>query len=53
MDGNAPSGANFKRAKILWELGLHIAGNPETKYGGNRDMRITVGSGSGENFRPG
>lgn len=47
-----PSGANFKRAKILWELGLHIAGNPETKYGGNRDMQITVGSGSGENFRP-
>jgi TRAP-type uncharacterized transport system substrate-binding protein len=47
-----PVGANFKRAKILWELGLHIAGNPETKYGGNRDMCIAVGSGSGEDFKP-
>ena len=47
-----PVGANFKRAKILWELGLHIAGNPATKYGGNRDMCITVGAGSGESFRP-
>lgn len=47
-----PSGANFKRTKILWELGLHIAGNPETKYGGNRDMCITVGSGAGETFQP-
>ena len=43
-----PFGANFKRTKILWELGLHIAGNPETKYGGDRDMRASVGSGGGE-----
>ncbi len=47
-----PQGANFKRAKVLWELGLHIAGNPETKYGGDRDMCISVGSGSGDMFRP-
>jgi TRAP-type uncharacterized transport system substrate-binding protein len=47
-----PKGANFRRAKILWELGLHIAGNPLTPYGGNRDMCIVVGSGSGESFRP-
>lgn len=47
-----PNGANFRRAKILWELGLHIAGNPDTPYGGNRDMCITVGSGSGDSFRP-
>ncbi|MGE0627375.1 MAG: TAXI family TRAP transporter solute-binding subunit [Hyphomicrobiaceae bacterium] len=47
-----PKGANFRRAKILWELGLHIAGNPETPYGGNRDMCIVVGSGSGESFKP-
>ena len=47
-----PVGANFKRAKILWELGLHIAGNPATPYGGNRDMCIVVGSGSGEDFKP-
>ncbi len=47
-----PIGANFKRAKILWELGLHIAGNPETPYGGNRDMCIVVGSGAGADFKP-
>src|SRR5262245_31755260 len=47
-----PKGANFVRAKTLWEIGLHIAGNPATPYGGNRDMVITVGSGSGAAFRP-
>src|SRR5437870_3393975 len=47
-----PGGANFKRAAMLWEAGLHIAGNPETPYGGNRDVCITVGSGSGEAFTP-
>jgi len=47
-----PKGANFVRSKMLWEIGLHIAGNPLTPYGGNRDMVITVGSGSGESFRP-
>ncbi len=47
-----PKGANFVRGKTLWEIGLHIAGNPATPYGGNRDMVITVGSGSGEQFRP-
>src|SRR5256885_5641923 len=47
-----PKGANFVRAKTLWEIGLHIAGNPATPYGGNRDMIIAVGSGSGARFRP-
>src|SRR3981081_4580895 len=47
-----PKGANFVRAKTLWEIGLHIAGNPATPYGGNRDMVITIGSGSGAAFRP-
>jgi TRAP-type uncharacterized transport system substrate-binding protein len=47
-----PKGANFLRAKLLWEIGLHIAGDPATPYYGNRDMCFTVGSGSGENFRP-
>lgn len=47
-----PRGANFQRTKLLWEIGLHIAGNPDTPYYGNRDMCIVVGSGSGENFRP-
>ena len=47
-----PKGANFVRGKTLWEIGLHIAGNPATPYGGNRDLVITVGSGGGERFRP-
>jgi hypothetical protein len=47
-----PKGANFVRAKTLWEIGLHLAGNPTTPYGGNRDMIITIGSGSGASFRP-
>ncbi len=47
-----PRGANFLRSKTLWEIGLHIAGNPNTPYGGNRDMCIVVGSGTGEHFVP-
>ncbi len=47
-----PRGANFVRSKTLWEIGLHIAGNPAIPYGGDRDMCITVGSGSGPEFRP-
>lgn len=46
-----PTGANFKRANILWEVGLHIAANPAVKYGGNRDMQIVVGTGAGESFK--
>jgi TRAP-type uncharacterized transport system substrate-binding protein len=37
---------------MLWEIGLHIAGDPNTPYYGPRDMCISVGSGSGEIFRP-
>lgn len=47
-----PRGANFQRAKFLWEIGLDIAGNPDTPYYGPRDMCIAVGSGSAESFRP-
>jgi hypothetical protein len=47
-----PRGANFRRTKFLWELGLNVASNPNTPYGGNRDMCIVVGNGSGEAFRP-
>jgi TRAP-type uncharacterized transport system substrate-binding protein len=47
-----PRGANFVRAKLLWEIGLHIAGNPLEPYTGNRDVCITVGSGSGEHYKP-
>src|SRR5690348_13210062 len=49
---NLPRGANFLRAKALWELGLNFAGDPATPYGGNRDVCITIGNGSGEEFRP-
>jgi hypothetical protein len=31
-----PRGANFVRAKTLWEISLHVADNPATSYGGNR-----------------
>lgn len=47
-----PRGANFQRTKFLWEIGLHIAGDPNTPYYGPRDMCISVGSGSSESFRP-
>src|SRR5262249_14671686 len=47
-----PKGANFVRAKTLWEIGLHLAGNPATPYGGDRDMVITIGSASGTVCRP-
>jgi TRAP-type uncharacterized transport system substrate-binding protein len=47
-----PRGANFIRAKMLWEMGLHIAGDPTIPYGGDRDVVITIGSGSGTQFRP-
>jgi len=47
-----PKGANFKRCRMLWEIGLHIAGDPATPYYGNRDMCISVGKGSGDSFRP-
>ena len=47
-----PRGANFQRALMLWEIGLHIAGNPLTPYYGPRDMCIAVGSGSNESFKP-
>lgn len=47
-----PQGANFKRAKTLWEICLDIAGNPTTPYYGPRDISIAVGSGSGEHYKP-
>jgi TRAP-type uncharacterized transport system substrate-binding protein len=47
-----PKGANFVRAKTLWEIGLHIGGNPAIPYGGDRDVCITVGSGGSAHFRP-
>src|SRR5690242_21825501 len=47
-----PKGANFIRAKFLWEIGLHIAGDPKEPYTGNRDVCISVGSGSGDRYKP-
>ena len=47
-----PRGANFIRAKMMWEIGLDVAGDPAIPYGGNRDMRITVGSGGQAAFKP-
>jgi TRAP-type uncharacterized transport system substrate-binding protein len=47
-----PRGANFQRCKLMWEIGLHIAGDPTTPYYGNRDMMIAVGSGSADHYRP-
>ncbi|MCC6828483.1 MAG: hypothetical protein IT550_09680 [Novosphingobium sp.] len=47
-----PAGANFIRAKMLWEIGLDIAGDPTIPYGGDRDVRISVGSGGGAQWRP-
>ena len=46
-----PVGANFKRAKMLWEIGLDVAGDYSLPYGGNRDLCITVGSGGQADFR--
>ncbi|HEX6511660.1 MAG TPA: TAXI family TRAP transporter solute-binding subunit [Chloroflexota bacterium] len=47
-----PIGANFKRAKVLWEVVLDIAGDPATPYYGPRDICVTVGSGSGDTYKP-
>jgi len=47
-----PIGANFKRAKTLWEVCLDIAGDINTPYYGPRDICIAVGSGSDEHYKP-
>jgi TRAP-type uncharacterized transport system substrate-binding protein len=47
-----PKGANFVRAKMLWEIGLNIAGDPNEPYTGNRDICVSVGSGSADQYRP-
>ena len=47
-----PKGAQFIRAKFLWEIGLHLAGDPGIPYTGNRDLCVSVGSGSGASYRP-
>src|SRR5262245_2679939 len=47
-----PTGANFVRAKMLWEIGLDVAGDLAIPYGGNRDVRISVGSGGSDTWQP-
>lgn len=47
-----PKGAQFIRAKFLWEIALHVAGDPATPYTGNRDICVAVGSGSGATYKP-
>ena len=44
--------ANIIRVKTLWEIGLHLVSDPTITYGGNRDMTITMGSGTCEGFHP-
>ncbi len=47
-----PRGAQFTRAKTLWEIALHVAGDPAIPYYGNRDIMIAIGNASGETFKP-
>ena len=47
-----PRGAQFTRAKVLWELALGVAGDPSIHYAGNRDVALYVGNGSQETFKP-
>lgn len=47
-----PRGAQFIRAKMLWEIALGVAGDPAIPYTGNRDIAIFIGNGSGDSFMP-
>ena len=47
-----PRGAQFARSKMLWEIALGIAGDPDIRYYDNRDVSIVIGNGSGEGFTP-
>ncbi len=47
-----PRGAQFQRSKMLWEIALGIAGDPNIRYYEDRDVSIVIGNGSGETFRP-
>jgi TRAP-type uncharacterized transport system substrate-binding protein len=47
-----PRGAQFVRAKMLWEIALGMAGDINIPYTGDRDIKIDVGSGSGEHYKP-
>lgn len=47
-----PRGAQFQRSKMLWEIALGIAGDPNIRYYDDRDVSIVIGNGSGEAFTP-
>ncbi|HZR97135.1 MAG TPA: TAXI family TRAP transporter solute-binding subunit [Chloroflexota bacterium] len=47
-----PRGAQFVRAKMLWEIALGVAGDINIPYYGNRDIKIDVGNASGEHYKP-
>ena len=47
-----PRGAQFTRSKMLWEIALGIAGDPNIRYYDDRDVSIVIGNGSGESFTP-
>ncbi|PKB78064.1 MAG: hypothetical protein BZY88_19940 [SAR202 cluster bacterium Io17-Chloro-G9] len=47
-----PRGAQFTRAKVLWEIALGVAGDPSIPYDGNRDVALFIGNGSQETFKP-
>ena len=47
-----PRGAQFTRSKMLWEIALGIAGDPNIRYYDDRDVSIVIGNGSGEAFTP-
>jgi TRAP-type uncharacterized transport system substrate-binding protein len=47
-----PRGAQFTRAKMLWEIALGVAGDINIPYYGDRDIKIDVGNASGEHYKP-
>jgi TRAP-type uncharacterized transport system substrate-binding protein len=47
-----PRGAQFIRAKTLFEIALGVAGDINIPYYGNRDINVNVGNASSEHFRP-
>jgi TRAP-type uncharacterized transport system substrate-binding protein len=47
-----PRGAQFIRAKMLWEIALGMAGDPSIPYFGDRDISLVIGNGSAETFTP-
>src|SRR5215472_8411881 len=47
-----PGGAQFIRAKMLWEIALGMAGDSAIPYYGDRDISLVIGNGSAETFTP-